>query len=741
MIAEIIKKNWNQEICDYISKNNYINAINLCEDAISQEPNVSTHYWYLGLALLLNGQETEAQMTWMLRMSEADANELEFYTDELIQILQSEADKRENLAEYSLAWAIIQHIKEINPVDINNILKLCILSIKIELFTGDELIEWRILELLSSELNLNLNSELLLDVLHGVLDTVPWHTSVISFAEACLKHVVDNERYFSIMLNAALVACHRYRTPKFGVKLVKVFLKLEPDNLEALKILTDLLVESANYKEGIEKAKICNSLARDLSDRITTLHLLLKSLMKTGGYCWEEIECKCEELEVALKELIETQPTSWREVSVLRLLTPYFAIPHIKDTPAEFRKIYNGVSDFFQKNIQLIYPEQAKRYLKHYSINKNTINSHRKLKIGYLSYCFKSHSVGWLARWLFQHHDRDNFEIYAYIINYSVVNNGLQEWYCQHANQVRKMGINGLEIAEQIYNDQIDILIDLDSITLDISCQVMALKPAPIQATWLGWDASGIPAVDYFIADPYVLPEQAQDYYTEKIWRLPQTYIAVDGFEVDVPTLRRDELNIPNDAVIFLSAQRGAKRHPKTARLQMKIIKEVPNSYFLIKGFAEEESIKSFFFDIAKEEGVEIERLKFIPNTSLEAIHRANLAIADVVLDTYPYNGATTTLETLWMGIPIVTRVGEQFVARNSYTMMRNAGIEEGIAWSDEEYIEWGIRLGMDANLRQQISWKLKQSRQTAPLWNAKQFTREMEKAYQKMWQIYLESR
>ena len=117
-----------------------------------------------------------------------------------------------------------------------------------------------------------------------------------------------------------------------------------------------------------------------------------------------------------------------------------------------------------------------------------------------------------------------------------------------------------------------------------------------------------------------------------------------------------------------------------------------------------------------------------------ETIHRANLAIADVVLDTFPYNGATTTLETLWMGIPLVTRVGEQFAARNSYTMLKNVGIEEGIAWTDEEYVEWGIRLGTDAALRQQVREKLRRSRQTSPLWNAKQFTREMERAYEQMW-------
>ena len=122
-----------------------------------------------------------------------------------------------------------------------------------------------------------------------------------------------------------------------------------------------------------------------------------------------------------------------------------------------------------------------------------------------------------------------------------------------------------------------------------------------------------------------------------------------------------------------------------------------------------------------------------------EEVHRANLGIADIVLDTFPYNGATTTMETLWLGIPMVTKVGQQFAARNSYTMMKNAGVEEGIAWSDDEYVEWGIRLGKDAELRDHIRWKLRQSRRTAPLWNAEQFTRQVEQAYEQMWEIYCE--
>jgi predicted O-linked N-acetylglucosamine transferase (SPINDLY family) len=186
--------------------------------------------------------------------------------------------------------------------------------------------------------------------------------------------------------------------------------------------------------------------------------------------------------------------------------------------------------------------------------------------------------------------------------------------------------------------------------------------------------------------------------------------------------------------------QKGYKRHPDHLRLQMKILQQVPNSYLLVKGAADVESSKSFFEEMAQEEEADFSHIIFLDAVASEFIHRANLAIADVVLDTYPYNGATTTMETLWMGIPIVTRVGEQFAARNSYTMMLNAGITEGIAWTADEYVEWGVRLGKDEKLRQQISWKLRQSRHTSPLWNAKQFTRDMENAYEQMWQIYLDS-
>ncbi|MEH2133759.1 MAG: tetratricopeptide repeat protein [Nostoc sp.] len=739
MITDIC--NWQNQAEQYFIQEKYWQAAQLYEQAIAIEPNTISYYWHLGLLLLLQGQEAEAQMTWMLPMTEADEEQLPIWINELFQFLKVEAERREILAEYSLAWLIRQHIREINPGDLNNLLQILILSIKLEKFEEiDNLHDWGLIESLNAKQNIEINTELLIQLLKELLNTVPLHPINLALIKASLPYFSDTHQCFSLLLPAAIQIGHTLRQPLLAASLLELHSRLEPNNVEILRHLATFYQDARNYSQGIETARLCYSLSESLADKIFALHLLLRGLMTAGGY-WQEICTTCQELETVFQQFIKAERTPLEEGRILRLLTPSFAIPHIKDAPADFRAIHNQVAEIFNFYIKAFGQSKGKNYCHKIFNGRDLSSPTKKLKIGYVSYALRNHSVGWLARWLFQHHDRDKFDIHTYFVNYQLVNDYLQEWYLGQAEKPRKLGMNGLEIADQIYQDELDILVDLDSITLDITSEVMALKPAPIQVTWLGWDASGIPAIDYFIADPYVLPDDAQNYYTEKIWRLPQTYIAVDGFEVGVPTLRRDDLDIPIDAVVYLSAQRGYKRHPETTKWQMQIIKQVPNSYFLIKGPAEEETIKRFFYQIAEEEGVDCSRLRFLPQVYLESVHRANLGIADIVLDTFPYNGATTTLETLWMGIPLVTRVGEQFAARNSYTMMMNAGITEGIAWTDEEYIEWGVRLGKDETLRQQVALKLKASRQTAPLWNGKQFTREMEKAYEQMWQRYIEAK
>ena len=507
--------------------------------------------------------------------------------------------------------------------------------------------------------------------------------------------------------------------------ILRVAVTIEPENLDLLRDLGRFLLFAANHQECITVAETYRKLAGNLVDQIFANFLIHNALLKDGND-WQQI-FSLGDIQVGLiQQLVKSDIRTLNLASTNRLFGVLLLLAYAQDDPAKNRLIQNQLAQFCCENLR--------RDFKPDSEEKLVTHEARPLKIGYISHCLRRHSVGWLARWIFAHHDRQNFKIYAYFLVDQPGIDSVRDKIGTQCDYAYRLDTDFEAIAEQIKADELDILVDLDSNTLDLTCQIMSLKLAPLQITWLGMDASGIPTIDYFIADPYVLPDNAQTYYTEKIWRMPSTYIAVDGFEVLFPTIHRDQFDIPEGSIVYFTSQSGYKRHPDMVRLQLEIIKAVPNSYLFIKGSADQEKLKQLFEEIALRVGIGGDRLRFLPRAETEAEHRANLDIADVILDTYPYNGATTTMETLWMCIPMVTRVGQQFAARNSYTMMMNAGITEGIAWNDQEYVDWGIKFGTDENLRKQVFWKLKESRKTSPLWNAKQFTQDLENAYKAMW-------
>ncbi|MDB9518816.1 tetratricopeptide repeat protein [Roseofilum reptotaenium CS-1145] len=729
-----------QQALEYFVTQDYAQAVTLYQNWLDMYPECREGYWYLGLALLLQGQEIEAQVTWMLVIGEATDEEIGLWTQELVSVLETEAERQVKANQPKLTWVIRQHIREIDPTDINNLLNLLQLALELERLTEDELTEIGITDLLSANSEaVEVNLPLLLETLNVFLDKAPLDPLLPKFVEVCVPFISieDLSAFLKIILSSCIKISRTLFHPEVSITLAKIALKADPEHPEIWRQLSNYYQLNREYEKALEAAEIVHQLAQNSIDKIIANFLKITALMDTGGRWHDALVISDQQAELLLS-LDPKEAQNYPLFSSSRLYTSSYFFPYFRDEARANREIHNHLAQFCQSGIEFHEQERVQRYRKGWNAPGS---KSKRLRIGYLSHCFMSHSVGWLARWLFQHHDQEQYEIYAYVVNYkSESPDPLQQWYVENVTQARKLGREDLEVADRISEDNIDILVDLDSLTLDLACTVMALKPAPIQVSWLGWDAPGIPTIDYMIADPYVLPENAQDYYCETIWRLPQTYIAVDGFEVEVPTLRREMLDIPNDAVLYFSSQRGFKRHPDNARAQLKIIKEVPNSYFLIKGLGDQDLIKQFFLQLAEEEGVLEEQLRFIRPAPSEAMHRANMSILDVVLDTFPYNGATTTLETLWMGVPIVTQVGKQFAARNSYTMMMNVGVTEGIAWTDEEYIKWGIRFGKEPELRQNVAWKLKESRKTSPLWNSKQFAREMEKAYEQMWQRYVES-
>lgn len=728
-------KTWKEPAYEYLLKQDYLAVAQYYEEALEIEPENYHYYWYLGLAYLLLGQEDEAQATWLVAMSSGNLEEIEIWTTYLVEILSTEAQRQESLGDYQKSWLIRGHLREIAPNLINNLLELIRLEIILNIFNPEKLNDWQVIELLQQSSKSSVNSDLLLQVLKKVLEFSAAET--VAFARASLAHISSPDTFIEAVVPIVLRMAKQEGKVYLAVDIIKLCLELQPNNLDLLNKQLYFYTILQSYQEALEIAHQFYENCKTLQEKVFGNYQILYTLIISGA--WQEVESVAERHRKLLKEVIKQQPHTIESIVSSCLVCVANPWLYLQDKLTENRWFQNQISSLFHKNISTQFSALA--YQSNYDIDNSSflIKQNKQLRIGYIAHTFRQHSVGWLARWLFHYHNREDFQIVIYLGS-QLEDEITQIWYKQKVDLVRNFQEDIWAIAQQIKEDKIDILVDLDSLTTNITCQIMALKPAPVQVTWLGFDASGLPTIDYFIADPYVLPANAQAHYTEKIWRLPRTYLAVDGFEIGIPTLRRDDLEIPDDAVIYLSSHGGYKRHPATIRLQMRIIKEVANGYLLIKGVGDEKSVKQLFSQIAEEEGVNLDRLKFLPKDPNEYMHRANLQIADIALDTYPYNGATTTLEILWMGIPLVTRVGEQFAARNSYTFLRNVEVEEGIAWTDEEYIDWGVRLGKDKVLREEIAWKLKKSKQTAPLWNGKQFALEMEQAYQQMWSNYINS-
>jgi predicted O-linked N-acetylglucosamine transferase (SPINDLY family) len=708
-------------------------TVNYYETIVSGGDEHSYNYWYLGLSYLLQQREIDAQATWYIPFEEASELEVVVLTNELASLLDRVANRELIARNYNNAWSICQYLREVDSQHLNNLFRSIILAIELDIFSPEFLIEWQGIEILADLAELEVNPidrrdlldrsiELLLnfsdELIHQFI-----HQFLLSFLTV-RAHTIE------LIGNNLLKLSHRLGATSFMTDILEMCLEFQPEDTFILQIICRLYSNLHEHQKAIEISNIIYSLCDGSVQKVIANANLIRTCLNAGD--WQNAMPTIDRHDRLLQILTDDKPSNLEFGLNQSLLVSATFLPYTADRPDYYRSIQNQIS-------QIYLDSNRDRLITSQIEPAGLPKQIGVLRIGYLASTLRSHSVGWLSRWLWQYHDRQKFQVFTYSINQNPDDPIYQQWFRDRSDLAYCFGSNADEIVAQIQADNIDILIDLDSLTLDTTCKVLAAKPAPIQVSWLGWDATGLPTVDYFIADRYVLPEHAQDYYREQILRLPHSYLAVAGFEVGTPTIRREDLNIPDDAIIYWSGQRGYKRHPQTIRLQMEILRSVPNSYLLIKGEGDRHTIEELFGKIAIEIGVDLDRLRFLNTVADEYTHRANLAIADIVLDTFPYNGATTTLETLWMGIPMVTQVGQQFAARNSYTFMLNAGITEGIAWSQAEYIEWGIKLGLDRQLRDKIKGKLKSGRTTAPVWNAKQFTLDLEQAYREMWAKYQE--
>jgi predicted O-linked N-acetylglucosamine transferase (SPINDLY family) len=722
------------QINGLIGSEDYETAIAILEEQINENPTSLELHWYLGLAYLLQTDIGSAQEVWAIGINQAwEAGNFDGIFL-LFSILAKEAKSKQELEQYELAWQIREQLQNLNPENLHNILHLIDLSYQLNKFSPEKLADWQILEILESREFLELLDENLL--FKCVLIALEFPTALsIDLFEASIKHLSGSE-WLPTIINLTDRMAEQHKLPNYAVDITKAYLRFDPGNyfvLNKLMVYAELANNHTTLLEtGWRLYHNLEKIPQNLALECYVFSRFLMVLLKLN--CWSDIQ----QTNIIQKFNSSLQKLTFQSNYPLdNFLAPRFwAIPfpllYLSDNVAENRCFLNHTAKLFHCNFKLDLPNSP-------LLSSWENKTHKPLKVGYIGHTLRQHSVGWLSRWLFHHHNKQDFQLYFYLIAQES-DQLTNEWIISNSYKTYNFGRDIKAITQQIQADNINILVDLDGLTSNVIAQVLSFKPAPIQVTWLGSDASGLPTIDYFIVDSQVVPIENQKYYQETLWYLPDTYLAIDDFEIGTMTLSRENLQIADDAIIYLCLQFNLKFNPDFCRLQLTIIKSVPNSVLLVKGASNNQSMQELFTTIATDIGLDKERIKFLPRDPDEMTHRANLAIADIVLDTYPYGGATTTLETLWLEIPLVTKVGQQFSARNSYAFMTSAGLTEGIAWSDQDYIDWGVRLGNDQKLRNQIRYKLHQSKKTAPIWNAKKFAREMETAYQQMWRNYLDT-
>lgn len=342
------------------------------------------------------------------------------------------------------------------------------------------------------------------------------------------------------------------------------------------------------------------------------------------------------------------------------------------------------------------------------------------MRIGFIGSSFRCHSVGWLIRHAIAHLNRQGEELFFYAFDCRK-SDFLQDFFktqgkfkdCDHAPLDK--------IVAAIKRDNLDVLIELDGVTSDRTLSVLAYRPCKRQGSWLGFDCPPAPWIDFVIADDWVLPENPPHY--PQVLRMPHCYVAIDGFDVGVPSLSRKRLGIPEGTTVFLNCQKPIKNNAIVIEAQLTILQRSSNAVLLVKQFGSGQYQREWM-KISTGIGVD-KRLKFIAPELAEETARANMAIADVFLDSFPFNATTTALEALWLGLPVLTLVGDQFAARQGYTLLKNCGAAPQLAThTAEEYISVGCAIadGGLKELRQQI----RDSRHTSALWDAEQFAKDL---------------
>lgn len=360
-----------------------------------------------------------------------------------------------------------------------------------------------------------------------------------------------------------------------------------------------------------------------------------------------------------------------------------------------------------------------------------------KIRIGYLSGEFREQATAILMAGLYERHDREQFEIIA-VDNDSADHSAMTARLKQAFDAwIDIGGLTSAEAAARIRKAGIDILVNLNGYFGKHRMDVFAHRPAPLQVNYLGFPGTlGAPYIDYIIADRVVIPPGEERFYDEQVVTLPGSYQVNDDRGRPIAAIpSRQEAGLPDEAFVFCNFNQSYKLTPGTFASWMRILKQVEGSVLWLL-----EAAKPFAENIAAHasaHGVAPERILFAPDRPPDQ-HLARLSLADLFLDGLPYNAHTTASDALWAGVPLVTQRGTAFPGRVAASLLLAADLPELVTENAADYEALAVRLAKNPEVLKAIRKKLVESRATCALFDTDRFRRNIETAYQQMWQRWL---
>jgi predicted O-linked N-acetylglucosamine transferase (SPINDLY family) len=360
--------------------------------------------------------------------------------------------------------------------------------------------------------------------------------------------------------------------------------------------------------------------------------------------------------------------------------------------------------------------------------------NHDRIRVAYISADYLEHPMAYLLAGLFEAHDRARFEVFAISFRSDPRSPMAERLGAAFDHFIDVSDRSDEEIADLIHALEIDIAVDLMGYTAEERPGVLIRRPASIQVSYIGFPATmGSEHMDYIVADPHVIPPMSMQYFSERIVHLPECFQANDSKRMSDPrTVTRADAGLPDGAFVWCAFHASFKINPPLFDIWARLLRARPQSVlWLISNTAVAE------LNLQREaarRGIEPERLIFARREPYPR-HLARLALADLCLDTWPFNGGATTSDALWSGVPLVTRSGRAFASRMSGSLLRAVGLADLATESVEEYEQVALALSSGGDALSAIRARLSDGRASGALFDTDRFRRHLESAYLEMWQ------